>query len=121
MKTIAGLALIAIFLGFVAIAQHPAKKGEWRSRCAAENTRAVLDSWTKLGVIRSMSGNLSKGITLIVEDRLWAEASHDAKVSMTAAAYCTIVDDQDRGWVYVRGYRDGKTRATVSNGDYFDS
>ncbi len=67
------------------------------------------------GVVRDIDVS-----ALRVEDAMWARLSHDAKISLAAAAYCKSGAFVADGNIYfVKGFRDGKIRGTVSGGQWF--
>lgn len=72
-----------------------------------------LNPWIKAGVVVKMGND-----SVVVEDRAWEQISHDEKVSIGVIYFCNQYPE-GRGFIRVIGFRDGETRASVSDGNYF--
>ena len=55
-----------------------------------------------------------------IDERLWAEAPHDAKVSLAVALWCRVPESGPDADVFLFGWRDGDIYASVIDGNYSD-
>lgn len=69
-----------------------------------------------LRVDRDLAGETSAEI----EETAWSAIDHDSKVGTALTIYCADMPDDGRYAVFIRGRRNGRILATVSNGNYFD-
>ena len=53
-----------------------------------------------------------------VDERIWAELPRDSKTAVALAVYCSL--DKGETSVTLRGWRDGETKASIVNGNYWD-
>jgi hypothetical protein len=108
------LAAIVIVIGLFVLVPAPVNK-PIADFCKTKPTewKGILPSWQANGVITALEPG-----RVTVEDRLWEGITHQAKVSIGLAAYCSDANSQGRATVFIRGNRDGKIRASVSDGHY---
>ena len=68
-------------------------------------------------------GALPSGVTggrIEVDEHVWAELPRKSKITLTLALYCGVADRDGRGHVMLVGYRDGDTKASMTDGNYLD-
>lgn len=78
----------------------------------------MMQGYRKSGLVQNVRSEPGS-TTVVVEDHLWAASSHDLKVSVGLIAYCLDSPDDGRYSIYVKGYRDGAIKGSVSNGHWF--
>lgn len=117
----AGVAIV----GIAAIGGASKRSAEiaspWPSRCAAAEPAMdrVLASWRDAGVV--VDTRFAPGEAEVrVEDRRWAGAPHDGKVSIAVAAYCLVVAADGSGAARIVAYRSEARLARIVDGNYFD-
>jgi len=86
--------------------------------CDQNQARAsdALTYWKTAQVVRDVSRQERSTATVIVEDARWTVIPHDVKATIAISAYCGIKGPSGQGFVFVKGYRDGATKMTVSDG-----
>ena len=68
--------------------------------------------------IRLLPGR--RGAVTEVDERVWAELPRDSKISVTLALYCSVASTSGNGSIRLQGWRDGETKASMTNGNYMD-
>ncbi|WP_027833851.1 hypothetical protein [Maritalea myrionectae] len=53
-------------------------------------------------------------------EREWRTLSHNQKINVAVAVYCSAADEDGRANVSIRGYRSGDVLATIVDGHYSD-
>jgi hypothetical protein len=53
-----------------------------------------------------------------VDERVWEELPRDSKTALALAVYCSL--GKDKTDLTLRGWRDGETKASMVNGNYWD-
>ena len=53
-----------------------------------------------------------------IDERVWVELPKDSKVAAALTVYCSL--DKGQTSVMLRGWRDGETKASIVNGNYWD-
>ena len=77
--------------------------------------RTIIQYWKEAEVIKKFD---NRGIH--VDELNWTYVEHDIKVSIGIAGYCLRANTQGLGQVNIYGLHDGKRKAHVVDGNYFD-
>lgn len=118
-----GLFLLAILIVLASLsgrnAEHPttSTSNDIALFCRREPAQVtkIIDSWTRLGVLKSYSDT-----GMDVDDKPWEGITYRAKVSIAVAGYCRAIEgsSSDTATVIIRGYRSGNQLASIVDGNF---
>lgn len=85
--------------------------------CAQQKAelQAYLAKVEKLGFYEYSGGRHQ------VDEQGWAALTHAQKVNVAIAAFCTVATPRGAGVLVLYGLHDGKKKASMVDGNYFDS
>lgn len=112
-----GVSLLILLAIFLVISSgkdrgtNQSARNDFCDKVPSVDINKVIADWMRLGVIVEQSGD-----KVVVEDRAWDQAPHRAKVSIAIAYHCRM----NGAYVRIVGYRDGKQKAYMMDGNYWD-
>ena len=92
----------------------PVKTGrEICQKVTAAQSAEIMQIATRMHVFPGRIGAITE-----VDERVWSELPRDSKTALAIAVYCDLgVGKTD---LLLRGWRDGETKASLNNGNYWD-